>query len=127
MIPGVSNLEWVRGDSYSKFGRVRTKVWDGLTSSYVPGPYRDLTGWTGLAQVRESVDAPAVLFELAVTLGNQGTSLGSFFLTATPADTADLTIFEGVWDLQWTTNAGEILTYVGGTVTLKKDVSRVVV
>lgn len=124
MIPAVANIEFVRGDSFSKFGRIRTKVWDGVAGAYVPGPYRDITGWVGLAQVRETVDSASVLFSFAVTLGDQVAAPGSFFLTAVPADTINLSVFAGVWDLQWTTDTGQILTYVGGTVTLKKDVSR---
>lgn len=124
MIPAVSNIKFVRGDSYSKFGRVRTKVWDGVQGIYVPGPYRDLTGWTGLAQVRASVDSATVLFEFDVELGNQGTTLGSFFIKALPEYTKDLTVLEGVWDLEWTTSTGEKLTYASGTVELIPDVSR---
>ena len=124
MLPAVSDIEFVRGDNFSKFGRVRTKVWDATSQSYIPGPYRDLTGWVGLAQVRPDVDSNTILFTFDVVLGNQTTALGSFFLNATPAMTKDLTVFSGVYDLQWTTNTGEIFTYVGGKVTLKKDVSR---
>ncbi|QEM40917.1 MAG: hypothetical protein [Phage AS32] len=125
MIPAVANLRWTRGDSFSKFGRVRTKVWDAVAGAYVAGPYRDLTGWTGLAQVRETHDSTTVLFAITVTLGDQVAAPGSFFLTVAPELTADQTVLSGVWDLQWTTNTGDVLTYVGGSVTLDKDVSRI--
>jgi hypothetical protein len=125
VIPAPVNIAFVRGDSYSKFGRVRTKVWDATAQAYIPGPYRDITGWTGLAQVRATVDTATVLFEFTVTVGNQETVPGSFFLTAAPAVTAALTTLAGVWDLQWTTDTGEVYTYAAGTVTLTKDVSRV--
>lgn len=125
MIPAVVDIEFTRGDSYSKFFRARDRVWDAGTSSYVPGPYKDLTGWTGLAQCRATIDDASVLFLFTVTLGNQITTPGSFFVTAAPAITKDLTTFVGVWDLQWTTNTAEVYTYCGGKVTLKKDVSHV--
>lgn len=124
MIPAPVNLQWVRGDSFTKFGRVRTKTWDSTIGAYIPGPYRNLTGWTGLAQVRETLDSNTVLFAITVTLGDQNTAPGSFFLTAAPEVTEELTTLLGVWDLQWTTNTGQVLTYASGTVTLTKDVSR---
>lgn len=124
------NIEFVRGDSYSLFGRVRTKVWDSAANDgvggYVPGPYRDLTGWTGRAQVRASLVTTTVLFSFTVELGNQVTTPGSFFIKAVPADTENLSDLQlkGVWDLEWTSPTGEVVTPIGGSVTLEGDVSR---
>lgn len=119
-------IEFVRGDSYELFGRVRTKVWDAETSTYVPGPYRDLTGWVGRAQVRTALNSTTVLFSFDVELGNQSTTPGSFFIKAQPADTSSLADNQlaGVWDLEWTSPDGEVITPVGGQVALEGDVSR---
>lgn len=124
MIPGEKDIEFVRGDFYERFGRVRTKVWDAQAQTWVPGSYRDITGWTGICQVRETVDSETVLFSFTVTLGNQTTAPGSFFIRALPAVTQGLEVLTGVYDLQWTLPDAKVYTYVTGKVTLKKDVSR---
>jgi hypothetical protein len=120
------NIEFVRGDSYSLFGRVRTKVWDSETSTYVPGPYRDLTGWVGRAQVRATPASTTVLFTFDVELGDQQAAPGSFFIKAQPSDTAALpdNQVNAVWDLEWTSTTNEVITPIGGTVKLEIDVSR---
>lgn len=119
-------IKFVRGDSYSLFGRIRTKVWDEGSQEYVPGPYRDLTGWTGLAQVRTNLASSTVLFSFDVILGNQTTTPGSFFIEAQPADTENLADNQltGVWDLEWTSPTGEVITPIGGAVQLEGDVTR---
>lgn len=118
------DIEFKRGDDYELFGRVRTMVWDAGQSKLVPGPYRDITGWSGLAQVRTSEDATTTMFAFTVALGNQETVPGSFYVRAVPNDTKNLTVLVGVWDLQWTTDTGKVYTYVEGKVTLDKDTSR---
>lgn len=119
-------IEFVRGDSYSLFGRQRTQTWDAGSTSYIPGPYRDLTGWTGRADVRSDATSATILFSFTVTLGNQATAPGSFFVTAAPEDTVNLSDSElnGVWDLQWTSPTGGIITPIGGAVVLESDVTR---
>lgn len=123
MIPAVVDIEFTRGDSFSKFFRARDRVWDEGEGAYVPGPYKNLTGWTGLAQVRATLDSSEVLFEFTVTLGNQGTTPGSFYVECIPATTQSLSVLAGVWDLQWTTAAGKVYTYAKGAVKLNKDVT----
>lgn len=119
-------IEFVRGDSYELFGRAQTKVFNSGTGLYEPGPFRDLTGWTGRAQARVAIVTTSVLFSFDVTIGNQSTALGTFFLSALPAYTKNLTDaqLKGVWDLEWTSPDGKIITPVGGTFELDPDVSR---
>ncbi len=120
------DIKFKRGDNYSLFGRVRTMVWDAGLEEYVPGPYRDITGYVGLAQCRLTTETPTPLFSFTVTLGNQAVVPGSFWVKAVPADTTALTSaqLKGVWDLQWTTDIGEVYTYVEGSVDLDPDTSR---
>lgn len=120
------DIKFKRGDDYTLFGRVRTRVWDSGLEEWIPGAYRDITGYTGLAQCRLTTETPAILFSFTVTLGNQVTAPGSFFVEASAADTEDLTVSQciGVWDLQWTTDLGKKYTYVEGAVILDPDTSR---
>lgn len=124
MIPAVHDIKIKRGDTYSLFGRIRDKVWDGVTQTYIAGPYKNITGWTGLCQLRANEDAVDISAVGTITLGNQTTVPGSFFMTMSKTVTAALTGASGVYDIQFTTPAGEDYTYVGGKWTLLKDVSR---
>ena len=124
MIPAPHNITIKRGDTFSLFARARDKVWDAIEGEYVPGPYKDLTGWTGLCQLRETEDSATIVATATITLGNQVTVPGSFFMTMSKTITAAITVVTGVYDVQFTTGAGEDYTYVGGTWQLSKDVSR---
>ncbi len=124
MIPAPHNITIKRGDTYSLFARARDKVWDAINGVYVPGDYKDLTGWTGLCQLRASEDAVEIVATPAIVLGNQGTTPGSFFMNMTAAQTAGITVIQGVYDIEFTTPAGEVYTYLGGTWSLSKDVSK---
>lgn len=124
MIPAVHNITIKRGDTYSLFCRARDKVWDAPSGTYVPGPYKDLTGYVGSCQLRPSEDSTSVSATPTVELGNQSTAPGSFFVRLTDDETAAITDLNGVYDVQFVTPAGETYTYVGGTWTLSKDVTR---
>lgn len=84
-----------------------------------------LTG-TMIAQIRverESTDPPSA--EFAIDLSSR--DLGIAVLSLTGEQTHSLiegnTVFEGVWDVQWTPEGGEPLTLCQGTVECKPDVS----
>lgn len=124
MKPWPHDLSIRRGDTKELFFRVRERVWDETTSAYIPGAYRDLTGWTVLAQYRATEDANEVLAEFAATIMDQGVTPGGVLLRLTPAQTASLTILTGVWDCQLTDPAGDVYTYIAGKVAVDKDVSR---
>lgn len=133
MIPIVKN-QFVRfGDTHQIFFRIRERQFNSSTNQWEPGPYRDLTGWAFKAQVRTDLDTPAVLYEYTVTLGNQAdltVGRGSVFLEAEAATTKALRNLnpvptEGVYDVEATTPQGDVFTYIEGTITFKKDVTRV--
>lgn len=132
-MPIVKNLFVRFGDSHQIFFRIRERQFNTSTNKWEPGPYRDLTGWTFSAQVRTDYDAPAVLYSYTVQLGNQADLVngrGSVLLTVTAATTKALRSIdplpkEAVYDVEATNTAGEVYTYVEGTITFKKDVSRV--
>jgi hypothetical protein len=124
VIPAVKDITVKRGDTFELFARIRDKVWDAGTSTYIPGPYKNLTGWTGLSQIRLTADTPdPVLATMSVVLGNQGTTPGSFFLRMTSTVTATLTV-NGVYDVQFTLPDASVQTYLGGAVTISKDVTK---
>lgn len=133
MTPIVKNLFVRFGDSHQLFFRIRERVYNETTGTYEPGPYRDLTGWTVLCQVRTTHDAPDPLYVYDTTLGDQAdlvSGRGSVLLTATAATTGALRTVdprpeEAVYDIQLTTPSGEVYTYIEGAITFKKDVSRV--
>lgn len=122
MKPASVPIDIQRGDSFEAFGRIRDTTWDG--TAYVPGEYKDITGWVGKSQMRDSTDSQQVVVEFEVTLGNQETAPGSFWVRATPEQTAEI-VKSGVWDVQFTTPAGEVFTIAGGAANLGKDVTRV--
>ena len=124
MIAYVHNIVVKRGDTKEIFFRVRTQVWNDTLSIWQPGAYRDLTGWEVLAQIRSTEDSNTVVATFTATLADQVTTTGGVYLKLSPATTAALTVENGVWDCQLTSPSGDVYTYVEGTYTLDKDVSR---
>ena len=119
MKPPTFNIEIYQGDTFSMFMRLRA-----LDSNGDPGDYIDLTGSTAKAQIRANaaaVDPPDA--EFTCTLGNQGTVPGSLFVELTHTQTAALT-GNGVYDVQVTHADGRIRTYLAGTTTLIKEITR---
>jgi hypothetical protein len=118
-----------RGDTKEIFFKVRTKVWDSGTSAYVPGPYKDLTGYTITSQVREQKASVATLLTFTVTLGNQADLVdgrGAVFLKIDSDDTQAVStaITKGVWDVQFEEPDGDKFTYIEGDVVFDEDVTR---
>lgn len=120
-----------RGDTKTIFFRVRERVWNsaanGGAGGYLPGPYRDLTGWTVLSQIRETTESAEPTATFAPTLSDQVAVPGGVTLKLAHTITATMTlpIGGGVWDVQLTDAAGDVHTYIAGAVTFEKDVSRV--
>lgn len=127
MIPAPVDITLRRGDTKLIFFRVRQRTWDNALGKWVPGAYRDLTGWSVLSQIRVTADAPdPPLATFSVTLSNQATTPGGVTLRLAPAVTSALDLPEGgVWDVQLTDGAGDVFTYIAGAVSFEKDVSRV--
>jgi hypothetical protein len=129
MQPATKDITIRRGDTKEIFFRVRTKVWNGTTLAWEPGGYKDLTGYTVAAQVRETKDAVGVLLTFAVTLGNQAdleNGRGGVLLKIPGSETAavPLATVTGVYDVQFTEPDGDPFTYLEGNVLFTEDVTR---
>jgi hypothetical protein len=116
-LPAVKNLEIYQGDTFSLYMRLRMKDANGL-----PGAYLDLTGQTPKAEIRPTPESSTVNATFTCTLDNQIVSPGGITLALAASTT--LTLANGVWDLQFKDTGGTINTYLRGTVTVTKEVTR---
>lgn len=131
MIAAKKDLQIRFGDVFRLLLRVRQRTLAG--GVWVPGPYRDLTGWTILSQIRVNADSETVITTFTSTLGDQEDEelgRGSFTLSLSSETTAALRALSpipsnAVYDVQLTAPSGDAYTYVEGKVTFLKDVSRV--
>ncbi len=117
------------GDTKEVFFRVRDLEWDDAQEKFVPGAYRDLTGVTVTAQIRETLDSNNPLVSFTATLGTQSDlslGRGSVSLRLTPAQTAAIPreTSTGKWDCEFEYPSGDTFTYIEGDVTFTKDVTR---
>ena len=129
MTPFVKNINIRRGDTKEMFFRVRTKVWNAGTSTYDPGPYKDLTGYTITAQVRQTKSSVTPLLEFNITIGNQADEVdgrGAVLMKIPASQTASVptSIPTGVYDVQFTEPDTDVFTYLEGAVTFDEDVTR---
>lgn len=112
-----------RGDSYSGY----FAIYDGVKANGL----KDLSGYTGLMQVRATPDS-AVVLDFYVEVGTfSPTNINgdvvpcNVFFEATHTQTAALEDWGlGVWDLQLTDPYGHPWTVRDGFAVLKKDTSR---
>lgn len=116
-VPGTYDLEIYRGDDFERPIFLREKEVPG------PGPYIDLTGWSGRAMYKAKVGDTTPVISFTVTILNQGSFLGGLTISLTKAQTAALTTFKGVWDLELTDDDGNTTTYLKGDVEVNKDVT----
>lgn len=108
MLPADYTLELYHGDS--GHWRMRFITADG-------GPY-DLTGVTPKAEIRDRPGGTHITpMECTVTLPN------TIDMVLLAADSEKLLIQKGAWDLQLTYDSGEVLTPIGGEVTVMADVT----
>jgi hypothetical protein len=86
----------------------------------------DLTGFTGAAQVRASIDSDQVL--LSLTTENGGIILDNtaktITLQATAVQTAGIDWLDGVWDLELTSPGGVVSPVAAGVVKVIREVTR---
>jgi hypothetical protein len=85
------------------------------------GPAIDLTGATVTAQIRATAANPSVMATFTGTHNGVG---GKATISLTSAQTSALSA-GGVWDVQVEFPGGDVKTYLAGTVTLVKEVTRV--
>lgn len=120
MIPASYDLTVYQGDTFSKTFRIRQ-----LNADLTLGAYLNLTGYVGAAQVRTSPSANSVLATFTVTLEDQTSYTGGVTISLTSTITAGLAVTTScVWDLQLTSPAGKVTTYVAGTFSVVAEVTR---
>ena len=91
----------------------------------VSGSPVDLTGYTAALQARYNVDASTTFISLTSGSGlTLGGALGTITVDLTAAQTAALTCFYGVYDLELTAPDGTVTRLLQGTVTVSKEVTR---
>lgn len=121
MKPAPLDIDVYRGDFWSLFFRVRKRDAAGVLIGY-----EDLTGWTGISQIRETEDSVALLAEIMVTFSDQVAYPGGVLLSMSGTVTSGLNFLKPAkWDVQLTNTLGEPNTFLKGNATLDKDVSRV--
>lgn len=135
MVAAKKDLLLKQGDSYTLVFRVRTKVFDAVTNSYVPGDYRDLTGLTGKAQVRTAPGADPVA-SMTVTIPDQSVEAnrGIVVCKLTPQQTTAMTPSPGyptptyMWEVELADNVDPVAvtwrkTYLEGGVSVEAEVT----
>lgn len=117
-----------RGDYYAAAFRVRSRVWNPMlnngTGGWEPGPYKDLTGWTGDYQLRDDPDTTTAAATGVVEILDQVTYLGGVRYHLPGTAVVDLA-GPYFYDVQLTDPDGNPRTFVAGTHTFDKDVTRV--
>lgn len=113
--------------------KLNLKIYQGATFSALqtwkvgsPAAPVDLTGCTARMQVREAVDAPAVLLECTTEDGRivLGGADGTVLIQLTAVDTAALAWTAGVYDLEVVFADGTVRRLLAGTVTVSPEVTR---
>lgn len=94
---------------------------DPSSTPTVPVPI-NLTGWTGLSQIRDKVGG-TVYGSFTVTCDASGYVTLSLAASVT-TDPSWFAYTKGVWDLKLTEPGGEILPFAAGTVVISPSVTR---
>lgn len=129
MTPYPKSVTVKQGDTYELGFRVRERVFNVLTGLWEPGPYRDLTGWTVRAQVKdEYTDEVAAMVFTGVILDQVATPGGVFLkLPGTQTHLVDISpetsSWEGVWDVVMIQPDADEFTYIAGKFKVKYRVS----
>jgi hypothetical protein len=123
--PAQCDIQIYRGDYFEITLRLREGTLNGI--AYTPGPYLDLTDWVPKAEIRATVDstgAPMATFTTEVLDQTVPETKGGVHLFLPAAQSAGLSAATAVWDVQLTDKQGRVYTYLRGTVTITKDVTR---
>lgn len=124
MIPGRFDFEFYRGDRHEIFVRAKDQIWDQDLQRFVDGSYLDLTGRTITSQLRLAKDSPEIAATLEVQLYDQTVTPGALMVVILPAASALLTEGTYYWDLQTSSSATEVDTFLAGKATCIGDVTR---
>lgn len=117
---GKVNLDVDQGATFSK-----RLTWKTGASVGAAAPV-NLTGYTARMQIRQSVDASAVMLELTTANGGitLGGAAGTIDLLATAAQTAALRAGRAHYDLELVSAGGVVKRLTYGTVTISPEVTR---
>lgn len=122
--PAVLNLTVYQGDTYEILMRLRLRVWNEATQTWIKGGYLDLTGKTAKGQIRSSKASATVAAEFTCQVADQVVTKGAVLCSLTPAQTALLTDESYVYDIQVTGTPTDVTTYLQGQVSVVKEVTR---
>lgn len=118
MQPGTHHLTLYQGDTFKMDLRLRE-----IDETGTPAGYIDLTGYTGLAQIRDSAGSDDIAASFVVTVKDQVAERGGVSLFLAASESASLER-SGVWDFQLTSPSNEVTTYLAGSVKVLQEVSR---
>lgn len=111
MAAGVYNFDITRGDYFHRHTFVLSGPDDPLS----------FAGWTAKAQARAAFDADEVVIDFDCGIDDDGNP----WIEADGDKTAGVgALSELVWDLELTDPDGKPYTWLGGTITIDKDVTR---
>lgn len=120
--PAVINYIHKKGDDWTPD---TITVYDGGTvvdGVVVGGTVRNFTGYTGRLQIR-TVLSNDIVITLTTGAGITLSSLGVITLTMTAAQTAAIAAGDYKFDMQTTSGAGVIKTWIEGSFTIVTDVT----
>lgn len=110
-----------QGDNFSKTFRFGSRP-----SSGEDIVYWDLTGWTGLSQIRAKAKSEDVLASLTVVIGSNQTDpdfAGYVFVSLSNTDSTNLPR-RCFWDLELTDADGYVRTLLAGEVAVTREITR---
>lgn len=123
------NIELTQGDTYQKLFRRGRKVDAGTPGAVeVEGTWvipTDLTGMTARMHIRESVLDSHYVVELTTENGGiviDDPTSGRFLINLKPESTR-LLDRNMVWDLEFVDSLGNVKTYIGGQVLVRREVT----
>ncbi len=116
-LPVGKNISIYQGDSFELAFTLYEKLPDGSQGDAI-----DLTGATVTSEIRATVDAASPLVAFTGTHNSTG---GKVTLVLSALQTTGLPATGGVWDVQVEYPNGDVKTYLAGTVSVTKEVTRV--
>lgn len=118
------NIELYQGDRYELFFRMRSQIFNPTTGAWEPGPYIDLTGNVPAAQIRATRDSETIVTSFQCSLSDQSALPGGVLAILLPSQTALLTAQSYVYDLQLKKGTDYVTTYLQGSITATREVTR---
>lgn len=119
MVPGKYNITIYRGSRWS----INVAASDGVTSMDLAATYVDIKLQIRPAWTNKPSDVQGdPLFEMSLANGRIVTTETGLTLSISAADTADLPFNSGVYELEMTTDDGEVDKLLQGTVTVTREI-----